>query len=124
MTDGPGIAPDVVERLADLRAKTSSREAYVAPTRGAQGNALQTILAMPFALDGREGRTVIGAQGIAHTVDFTMDHVHRVPQVAVTRGGSAVRNGTFFMVHWPVSASLKSAGLDERRAQILLLVRG
>jgi DNA topoisomerase VI subunit B len=71
-----GIASDVVERLADLRIKTSSREAYVAPTRGAQGNALQTVLAMPFALDGTVGRTSIQSHGVNHSVEFTIDHVH------------------------------------------------
>jgi DNA topoisomerase VI subunit B len=103
--NGPGIAPDVVERLVDLRSKTSSREAYAAPTRGAQGNALQTILAMPFALDGAHGRTVIEAQGIAHTIDFTIDHVHRIPRVNVTRRSSSVQFGTSVTIHWPVSAS-------------------
>ena len=92
--NGSGIPPDVVERLTYLRVKTSSREAYVAPTRGAQGNALQTILAMPFALDGATGRTVIEAHGVAHTIDFTIDHVHRVPRVAVARNLSFVKNGT------------------------------
>jgi DNA topoisomerase-6 subunit B len=43
--NGPGIAPGVVARIIDFHTKTSSREAYVAPTRGQQGNALQTVLA-------------------------------------------------------------------------------
>ena len=99
--NGPGIPGDVVERLADLRTKTSSREAYVAPTRGAQGNALQTILAMPFALDGEKGRTVIEAHGVAHTIEFTIDHVHRIPRVGTTRSPSFVQNGTSVTLHWP-----------------------
>ena len=117
---GPGIAPDVVERLIDLHTKTSSREAYVAPTRGAQGNALQTILAMPFALDGATGRTVIEAQKIAHTIDFSIDHVHRIPRVSVTRGPSFVKNGTFIQLRWPDSASSE---LDAAKGQILQIVR-
>ena len=48
---GPGIAPAVVASLVDYTAKTSSNAAYVSPTRGQQGNALQTILPMGFALD-------------------------------------------------------------------------
>src|SRR5262245_54348272 len=50
--NGSGIAPGVVARIINFHTKTSSREAYIAPTRGRQGNALQTILAMPFVLDG------------------------------------------------------------------------
>ena len=38
---------------------------------------------MPFALDGTSGRTVIESRGIAHTIDFTIDHIHRVPQVSI-----------------------------------------
>jgi DNA topoisomerase VI subunit B len=98
--NGPGIAPDVVERLADLRTKTSSSEAYVAPTRGAQGNALQTILAMPFSLDGAIGRTVIEAHGVANTIEFTIDHVHRIPRVGIARSPSFVQNGTSVTLHW------------------------
>ena len=38
--NGPGIAPDAVASILDYSNRTSSREAYVSPTRGAQGNAL------------------------------------------------------------------------------------
>jgi len=31
--------------------RSSSREAYCSPTRGAQGNALKTIVAMPFTIE-------------------------------------------------------------------------
>ena len=41
-----------------LVSRVSSREADIAPDRGAQGNALKTLLAMPFALDGNAGRVV------------------------------------------------------------------
>ena len=38
---GSGIAPDIVARIFDYDRQTSSREAFIEPTRGAQGNALQ-----------------------------------------------------------------------------------
>ena len=47
---GRGIPAETVEKLINYSTRTSSRAAYVSPTRGAQGNALQTIIAMPFAL--------------------------------------------------------------------------
>ena len=43
--------------------RVSSREAYVAPDRGAQGNALKTIVAMPFVLDGGQGVIELDAGG-------------------------------------------------------------
>jgi DNA topoisomerase VI subunit B len=119
--NGSGIAPDVVERVADLKSKTSSREAYVAPTRGQQGNAVQTILAMSFALDGSKGETVIEAHGAAHTITVTMDHVHRVPQISISRQRSSIQNGTSITLRWPVSASSK---LDDAKAKIVLIGRG
>jgi DNA topoisomerase VI subunit B len=72
---GDGIAPETVAALVDYSARTSSREAYVSPTRGAQGNALQTILAMPLALDGEKGETIIESHGIAHRIVFDVDPV-------------------------------------------------
>ncbi len=53
--NGPGIEPAVVEAVLDFSTRVSSREAYVAPDRGAQGNALKTMVAVPFVLDGDEG---------------------------------------------------------------------
>ncbi len=53
--NGPGIPPETITDILDFSVRVSSREAYVAPDRGAQGNALKTIVAMPFVLDGERG---------------------------------------------------------------------
>ena len=63
--NGPGIPEDTVAGVLDFTARASSREAYVAPDRGAQGNALMTLVAMPFVLDGKRGDIEIVAQGEA-----------------------------------------------------------
>jgi DNA topoisomerase VI subunit B len=55
--NGPGIPSETVKRVLDFTVRVSSREAYVSPTRGAQGNALKTIIAMPFVLDGQKGKS-------------------------------------------------------------------
>jgi hypothetical protein len=52
--NGPGIPPETVASVLDFTTRTSSREAYVAPDRGRQGNALKTVVAMPFALSGEQ----------------------------------------------------------------------
>jgi len=49
--NGPGLPPEVVTDILDYSVRVSSREAYVSPTRGAQGNALKTIIAMPYAVE-------------------------------------------------------------------------
>ena len=46
-----GIKPSTIKSILDYTIRVSSREAYVSPTRGAQGNALKTILAMGYVLD-------------------------------------------------------------------------
>ena len=64
--NGPGIPATTIERLLDFAVRVSSREAYVSPTRGAQGNAFKTILAMPFVLDEEKGKVEIAAHGERH----------------------------------------------------------
>jgi DNA topoisomerase VI subunit B len=110
--NGPGIPAETVENVLDYTSRVSSREAYVSPTRGAQGNALKTIVAMPFALDGNRGMTVIEAHGLAHRIIFEMDPVRREPKVLREISSSVVQNGTRIAVQWPNSACsvLEEAG--------------
>jgi len=49
--NGTGIAEETIRSIRDYSIRVSSREAYVSPSRGAQGNALKTILAMGYVLD-------------------------------------------------------------------------
>jgi DNA topoisomerase VI subunit B len=77
--NGPGIPPKVIEGILDYTIRVSSREAYVSPTRGAQGNALKTLVAMPYALDGKQGVTVIAAQGVAHIISFRVNLLKQEP---------------------------------------------
>ena len=48
--NGNGIKLDTIKSILDYRIRVSSREAYASPTRGAQGNALKTILPMGYVL--------------------------------------------------------------------------
>jgi DNA topoisomerase VI subunit B len=103
--NGQGIPPETVTGICDYTIRISSREAYVSPTRGAQGNALKTIVAMPFALDNdTPGDVVIEARSVAHRIVFGIDRVRREPVLQYTQTDSLVRNGTRVIVHWPVSA--------------------
>src|SRR5205809_6649972 len=42
--NGPGLNPAVLTRQLDFTTRTSDKVAYRSPTRGAQGNALKTII--------------------------------------------------------------------------------
>jgi hypothetical protein len=99
---GRGIPPATVKALVDLNMKVSSRAAYVSPTRGQQGNALQTILAMPCALDrDAPGFAVIEAKGVAHRIAFEVDPLRDIPRPRYEREASVVRNGTRVTLTWP-----------------------
>jgi DNA topoisomerase VI subunit B len=116
--NGPGLPVDTVKRILDFSVRVSSREAYVSPTRGAQGNALKTVLAMPFALDGSVGRVVIEAHEIAHDIHFRVDQVRQQPKLSHTCSASPVRSGTRVTMFWPGSASLNLADARSRFLQI------
>jgi DNA topoisomerase VI subunit B len=99
--EGPGIPDDVVTDILDFTVRVSSREAYAGPARGAQGNALKTILAMPFALDGTAGLVEVETRGILHQLRFSVDPIAQEPIVRHERLPSARAAGAAVRVHWP-----------------------
>ena len=99
--NGPGMAGRTIARILDYTVRVSSREAYVSPTRGAQGNALKTLLAMGFALNGERGETVIESRGTAHRIAFAVDRLRQEPQITRTTTQSLIKKGTSVTVHWP-----------------------
>jgi DNA topoisomerase VI subunit B len=118
--NGPGIRPETVADILDFGVRVSSREAYVSPTRGAQGNALKTIIAMPFALDSGKGETIIESRGIEHRIVFAADQVRQEPKIEhLTAASQIVRNGTCVTVRWPDSASAMLAGAGKRFLQMV-----
>ncbi len=103
--NGPGLPAETLDGVLDFSVRVSSREAYVASDRGAQGNALKTIVAMPFVLDGSEGTVEIAAHGQRHTITLTVDRIRQAPVIARSVAPSGVTAGTLVRLHWPVSAS-------------------
>jgi hypothetical protein len=107
--NGGGIETDTIESILDYSIRVSSREAYVSPTRGAQGNALKTILAMGYVLDrDREdinneaaGVTIIETRGVKHRIEFRVDHINNQPRITHTTALSTINAGTRITVKWP-----------------------
>jgi hypothetical protein len=108
--NGPGIPPETIVSILDFTTRTSSREAYVAPDRGQQGNAAKTVIAMPFALSGDEGMVEIVARGVRHEITFRVDRIAQQPVIDHRQNPAPVRNGTAVTVHWPESALLRPGG--------------
>jgi DNA topoisomerase VI subunit B len=103
-----GIETDTIKSILDYTVRISSREAYVSPTRGAQGNALKTILAMGYVLDrNREGNTeaigvtVIESRSVKHRIEFGVDHINNQPKITHTTAPSPISMGTKISVEWP-----------------------
>ena len=109
--NGIGIDTETIAAILDYSIRVSSREAYVSPTRGAQGNALKTILAMSYVIDRKtsggaaKGVTVIESRGRKHRVEFCVDHVNNQPRLKHTVRPSPVEAGTKITLHWPPSGT-------------------
>jgi hypothetical protein len=109
--NGGGIGPETIDRILDYNFKTSSNAAYRSPTRGQQGNALQTILAMAHALTGRPGVTVIESRGVRHQITFSIDPISREPRLEVERIEIDDAPGTNVAVLFPTATSDDRIGL-------------
>jgi DNA topoisomerase VI subunit B len=107
--NGGGIPTATIKSILDYTKRVSSREAYASPTRGAQGNALKTILAMGYVLeremfeDGEPaGVTIIETRGIKHRIEFRVDHVNNEPKITHDPSlSSPIKCGTKITVRWP-----------------------
>lgn len=113
--NGPGIPAETVTGVMDYSVRVSNREAYVAPDRGAQGNALKTLLAMPFVLDGDRGRVDVTSHGERREITFKVDAIRQEPVVSVAvQPDEKVKNGTSVKLWWPDSACSELGDAEDR----------
>jgi DNA topoisomerase VI subunit B len=115
--NGPGIPPEVVASVLDFTIRVSSREAYVAPDRGRQGNALKTVVAMPFVLSGEAGRIRIDARGVRHQITLRVDRIRQQPVIDHQQIAIASTAGTKICVAWPDSPRSMEGGEAHRFLQ-------
>ena len=100
--NGPGIPPTTIAGIIDYNIRISSREAYMGPTRGRQGNAMKTVLPMSFLLGGKsKGETWIEARGRKHCIQFSVNRIKQEPIVRNIRSRSRVTTGTRVTMFWP-----------------------
>jgi hypothetical protein len=79
--DGPGLPESTLRAAMDFTVRASNRETYVSPCRGAQGNALKTLLPMPGVLDPEHGRLIVTAHGKRHEIRCGADPISQRPAV-------------------------------------------
>jgi DNA topoisomerase VI subunit B len=116
--NGPGIPSNTVEGVLDFAVRVSTREAYVSPCRGAQGNALKTIVAMTFVLHGEEGHVEVEAHGTVHRIVMRVDRIRQQPVVDHTQALVSPSPGARIRVRWPDSACSILKAADARFLQI------
>jgi DNA topoisomerase VI subunit B len=103
--NGRGLPAETLVDILDYSSRTSSREAYVSPTRGSQGNALKTLFPMSHALHGSMGTTVVEARGERHIITFKVDQLRQEPVIDHQRLPLVPhKNGTAVTIGWPDSA--------------------
>jgi hypothetical protein len=82
--NGPGIKPEVITKILNFQTRISDKEAYISPTRGAQGNALKTVFAISYVLSTgtpQEGICKVESGGIRHTIKVKLDVVKQEPRI-------------------------------------------
>ena len=100
--NGAGITPAIVTDLCDFNMLVSDKARYRGPARGAQGNALKTLLGIPYALDVTEP-VIIESTGIRHELQVTVD---RVGDVVVTHETTGSDRAVGTSVTVPLPADL------------------
>jgi hypothetical protein len=106
--NGAGITPATVAGVCDFTVLVSDKARYRGPARGAQGNALKTLLGIPAALGVTEP-VVIDSAGTRHELQVTVDAAGEVV-VRSDQTTSARSAGTSVRV--PLPADL---GIDPHR---------
>jgi DNA topoisomerase VI subunit B len=79
--NGPGLPEKTLAGAMDFTVRASSREAYVSPSRGAQGHGLKTLIAMPSVLDPAGGKFTVEAHGKRHVITCETNVVSQRPEV-------------------------------------------
>jgi DNA topoisomerase VI subunit B len=70
--NGPGMPPELVARVLDFSVLVSDKAAYRSPARGAQGNALKTVIGIPGAFRSA-APVVVTARGVRHAIAAAID---------------------------------------------------
>ena len=99
--NGPGLSREQVVKLCDLSQRMSTREAFAAPDRGSQGNALPTLLALPFGFGLDTATTTIASQGLEHAITLRVDRLAQRIAVERTERPVATATGAAITMTWP-----------------------
>jgi Histidine kinase-, DNA gyrase B-, and HSP90-like ATPase len=116
---GRGIPVETVRAALDYRVRVSDKARYVSPTRGSQGNALKALFAIPYVLDGKQGRVEVSTGGKGYEILVRADEIQQQPIVELRNSRPAlVKTGSAFRVHWPQAAISQLGAVDDEFLQM------
>ena len=119
--NGPGIPPDVLTAVLDFSVRVSSKDGYVSPSRGSQGNALKTVIAVPYVLSEQQQAEIhVRTRGRANQIRISVDRIAQEPRI--TRNilvDRSAKRGTSIEVRLPESARLHEPLVASRLLQLI-----
>ena len=106
--NGCGLSLETLRKVLDFATRTSDKEVYKAPTRGAQGNALKTVAGLTLALRkavGNEKATslIVEAHGQRHRVRLGLDPLTEELDPRIHTNNSESWLGTKIVVYLDLS---------------------
>ncbi|MGA2467344.1 MAG: hypothetical protein ABSH06_23735 [Thermodesulfobacteriota bacterium] len=105
--NGPGLPTKVLKKSLNYLKRVSDKLFYVSPTRGQLGNALKTVWAVPFVLNGEHGEIEVWSQKLHHTIVVELDRISQKPAIDHrSETDFSVKKGTLIKIHWPNLAGL------------------
>jgi len=112
--NGPGIEEEVIKKSLDYTKRVSDKVYYISPTRGQLGNALKTVWAVPFVLDGQQGKVEVFSKGKHYTISVSVDRISQKPKIKChIDKSSLVKNGSLVKIHVADSAGLLNRPKDD-----------
>jgi DNA topoisomerase VI subunit B len=99
--NGPGLPESTLMRSLDYAVRVSDKVNYVSPSRGQLGNALKTVWAAPFVVDGEHGQVEVSMGGKTHTVTVTLDRIEQRPSMSCTVRAGGLKRGTLVKIPSP-----------------------
>jgi len=95
--NGKGFPLEIIKKILNFSTRTSDKEVYKAPTRGAQGNAFKTILGIPIALRDTSDNTprpiIIESLGEKHIINISIDQILQEPNIDIQSMKSNIAEG-------------------------------
>ncbi|GEM_PF-6923720 len=99
-----GITKEILDKIIDINTYVGSKHYFKRPARGAQGNALLTILSIPYVFKKIVNTVIIQSRGKEYRINCEHDEIYQNSRLAYTYTETdAITNGTEITVNIPPS---------------------